>query len=50
MRKSQKNKRGPKPETIKAEGVDWEQAIDHALHKPKPKGGWPKPEKRSKQK
>lgn len=33
--------RGPKPETLKAEGVDWEDAITHALKKTKPEGGWP---------
>ncbi|MCH7547229.1 MAG: hypothetical protein IID30_12585 [Planctomycetes bacterium] len=34
-------KRGPKPETLKAEGVDWEDAIAHALKKKKPEEGWP---------
>ena len=36
-------KRGPKPEILKAEGADWVDAVSHALHKPKPKGGWPDP-------
>ena len=30
------SKRGPKPETLKAEGVEWEEAIAHALKKKKP--------------
>ena len=36
-------KRGPKPETVKIEG-DWEDAIDKALEKKRPEGGWPKEE------
>lgn len=35
------NKPGPRPETLRAEGVDWKDAIKHALRKPKPKDGWP---------
>lgn len=35
-------KRGPKPETLKAEGVDWQDAIKHALEKEKPEE-WPEP-------
>ena len=37
----EKNKRGPKPETLKIEG-DWEDAVGKALKKPRPKEGWPK--------
>ena len=33
---SKKNKAGPKPETLKAEGADWEDAVSHALRKKKP--------------
>lgn len=34
-------KRGPKAERVKIEG-DWEDAIDKALSKKRPKEGWPK--------
>lgn len=37
----QPKKRGPKPERLKAEGAGWEDAVSHALHKKKPKKGWP---------
>lgn len=43
-----KKKRGPKEEVLKAEGVDWQEAMAHALRKSKPKEGWPKPEKKAK--
>lgn len=39
------NKTGPKPDTVKIEG-DWEDAIDKALQKERPKDGWPKAEKK----
>ena len=35
-----KRKPGPKPERVKIEG-NWEDAIDQALAKEKPKDGWP---------
>lgn len=38
-----KRKPGPKPERVKIEG-NWEDAIDQALAKEKPKGGWPEPD------
>jgi hypothetical protein len=34
-------KRGPKPETLVLPGP-WEGAVEKALKKPPPKGGWPK--------
>ena len=34
--KNHKPKLGPKAETLKAEDVDWKDAIRHALNKPKP--------------
>ena len=37
-----KRKPGPEAERVKIEG-DWEGAIDHALRKERPVGGWPKP-------
>lgn len=40
---SGESKRGPKPEHVKIEG-DWEDAIDTALRKKRPVGGWPKPD------
>ena len=39
-----KSQRGPKPERVKIEG-NWEDAIDQALDKKRPKEGWPKPNK-----
>lgn len=38
---------GPKAERVKIEG-DWEDAIDQALDKKRPKEGWPKPDKAEK--
>ena len=38
---SNKSKPGPEPERLKAECVDGEEAVRHALNKPKPNGGWP---------
>jgi hypothetical protein len=38
-------KTGPKAETVKIKG-DWEKAVDKALKKKRPVGGWPKPKKR----
>ena len=35
-----KEKRGPKPERVKIEG-DWEEAVEKALKKKRPKEGWP---------
>ncbi len=37
-----KDKKGPKPETLKIED-DWKKAVKGALKKKRPKGGWPKP-------
>lgn len=36
---------GPEPERVKLEG-DWEQSVKGALAKPRPAGGWPKPDKK----
>jgi hypothetical protein len=44
-KKKQKNKRGPKPDTLKIEG-DWEQAMKKAIRKEKPEEGWPKHDKK----
>lgn len=41
MSKRNTNQPGPQPERLRAEGVDWKDAIYHALNKPKPEGGWP---------
>jgi len=38
-----KQKRGPKPETVKIEGA-WEDAVKTALEKKRPDDGWPKPD------
>ena len=34
---------GPKPDTLKIEGMGWEAAAKKSLTKKKPAGGWPKP-------
>jgi hypothetical protein len=36
-----------KPDPVKIDG-DWEDAVGRALKKPRPKEGWPKPEKKKK--
>lgn len=46
MTTTKDHKRGPKPERVKIEG-DWEDAIDTALEKERPKEGWPKDESSS---
>lgn len=38
-KQSKKNKRGPKPQKLKASGVNWTDALKHAMSKPKPKTG-----------
>lgn len=38
-------KPGPKPDTLKIEGLSWQDAIRKALAKPRPQSGWPKPTK-----
>ena len=35
---------GPKADRLKID-MPWKDAVDKALKKPKPKDGWPKPEK-----
>ena len=40
MKKTRK-KRGPRPKVIRADGVSWQDAMKHALKKPKPAEGWP---------
>lgn len=47
---SKKAATGPKPETIRADGADWKDAMRHAMNKPKPQEGWPKPEPKKKPK
>lgn len=39
--KSDKRKSGPKPEKVKIEG-QWEDSVEKALQKERPKEGWPK--------
>jgi hypothetical protein len=41
MAKAKRRKRGPKTEKL-AIGGNWEVAVNKALMKKKPKGGWPK--------
>lgn len=37
-----KGHRGRKPKRLNTEGVDWKDALGHALKKPKPEEGWDK--------
>jgi hypothetical protein len=43
-------KRGPKPEVLKIEDIDWKDAIKKSLEKKPPAEGWPKPPSRKKAK
>jgi len=47
MTEQKSKKTGPIPDRVKVEG-DWEEAIGKALKKPRPKDGWPEPEKKVK--
>lgn len=38
---------GPKPDRVKID-MDWEDAVEKALEKKRPKEGWPEPEKQEK--
>ena len=49
MTEHKSKKTGPKPDRVKVDG-DWEEAIDKALKKPRPKDGWPEPENKVKKK
>lgn len=40
-----KKKPGPKPDRLNLKG-DWVDALRKALAKPRPKGGWPKPDRK----
>jgi len=42
--KKQKGKTGPKPERVRI-SANWEDAVDKALKKKRPKDGWPKDKK-----
>jgi len=44
-----KDKSGPKPERVKID-MNWEDAVGEAMKKPRPKDGWPDPEKDKKKK
>jgi hypothetical protein len=35
-------KRGPKPQILRIEGMDWKEAIKKSFQKQRPAGGWPK--------
>lgn len=41
-----RQKPGPKPETFKVEGMDWEEAMKQALQVKRPPEGWPEEVKR----
>ena len=45
MAKKKKSKRGPKPEMLKFEDENFENAVKKAIQKKKPKEGWPKQDK-----
>ncbi len=42
MKPKRSKRPGRKPKRLTAEGVDWKDALKHALGKPKPKSGWKK--------
>ena len=42
MSKKKQKKRGPKPNHLKIDEENWEDAAKKAILKKKPKGGWPK--------
>lgn len=44
-KKEMKRKKGPKPLTLEVDG-DWQVAVNKALKKKRPKGGWPKKKKK----
>lgn len=46
MTRERKQRPGPKPDTLKIEGVNWKDAIKQSFQKKRPVGGWPKPEKK----
>lgn len=46
--KGTKPKPGPQPETLRAEGADWTEAVRHALTKPRPPEGWPETNRKKK--
>ena len=41
-KENSKSKTGPEPETVKID-KNWEEAVDDALKKKRPKEGWPEP-------
>jgi hypothetical protein len=43
------NKRGPKPDILVIQGVDWKDAVKHSFQKEKPPKGWPKPKPKNRQ-
>ncbi len=45
--KGERQKPGPKPETFKVEGMDWEEAMKRALQVKRPPEGWPEEVKRT---
>ena len=42
---NKKKKRGPKPNHLKIDDENWEDAVKKAIQKKKPKNGWPKKNK-----
>lgn len=45
MSDQHKAQKGPEPERVKTD-MDWESAVGKALKKPRPKDGWPEPDKK----
>jgi hypothetical protein len=43
-------RRGPEPEILRIEGIDWKDAVKKSLEKKPPLEGWPKPESKRKKK
>jgi len=46
VRKHSVGRRGPEPERVKIEGMDWQDAVRSALQKPRPAAPKPKRKKR----
>lgn len=46
--KESKKTKGPNPDILKIEDMNWKDAVKKAVKKKKPKEGWPEPEKKKK--
>jgi len=46
MSERKKRKRGPKPDRLVIETEEWQDAVQKAVKKKRPKDGWPEPDKK----